>query len=421
MALIVQKYGGSSVANVDRIKKVAQRVCRTRRAGRQVVVVVSALGDTTDELVGLSEQLSRDPPEREMDMLLATGEQASAALLAMAIDEMGVRAVSFTGAQVGIVTDRAHTQARIQDVSAQRIREQLSRGRVVVVAGFQGMTPDHEITTLGRGGSDLTAVALASALRAKVCEIYTDVEGVYTADPRVVPNARKLSTVSYDEMLELASLGAQVMQARSMEVAKKFEVRVHLRSSFSRRTGTLISKEVKRMEQLVVSGVTVQKDEAKVTICDVPDRPGIASTIFTGISDANVNVDMIVQNVSRTGLTDVSFTVARADLKRVLRVARRVAAKVKAGRVIHDDAVAKVSVVGLGMRSRSGIAARMFQALAKESINIDMISTSEIKISCIIRKDQAAKAVRTIHDCFELDKVGVKPEVVKSMKSSSRK
>ncbi len=416
MALIVQKYGGSSVANPERIQRVAERIARTRKAGHQVVVVVSALGDNTDDLLALAGQLSSDPPEREMDMLLATGEQVSSALLAMATDALGVKAISFTGAQVGIITDRAHTRAKIQDVSAQRIRQALSKGYVVIVAGFQGMTPDHEITTLGRGGSDLTAVALSSALKAKVCEIYTDVEGVYTADPRIVPNARKLATISYDEMLELASLGAQVMQARSMEVAKKFEVKLHLRSSFSRRTGTIISKEVKPMEQLVVSGVTVQKDEAKVTVCDVPDRPGIAATIFKRISDANINVDMIVQNVSRTGLTDVSFTVARTDLRRALRAVRRVAGEVKAGRVTHDDGIAKVSVVGLGMRSHSGIAARMFQTLAKESVNIEMISTSEIKISCIIRKDQAVKAVRALHDAFGLGRLGVKPELVKSAK-----
>ncbi len=404
MALIVQKYGGSSVASSERIKKVAERICRARKSGNQVVVVVSAMGDNTDDLLSLAAQVSKHPPEREMDMLLATGEQVSAALLAMAAQAMGVKAVSMTGAQVGIVTDRAHRNARIMDISAQRIKEALAKGYVVIVTGFQGITPDHEITTLGRGGSDLTAVALSSALKAKVCEIYTDVEGIYTADPRVVSNARKLPSISYDEMLELASLGAQVMQARSMEMAKKYNVPLHVRSSFSRRTGTIISKEVKAMEQVVVSGVSLQKDEAKVTICDVPDRPGIAATIFTSISDANVNVDMIVQNVGRTGLTDVSFTVPRADLKKVLRVARRVAGKVKAGRVIHDDDIAKISVVGLGMRSHSGIAAKMFQALAKESVNIGMISTSEIKISCIIAKAQAAKAIKTLHDAFGLGK-----------------
>ena len=416
MSLIVQKYGGSSVANPERVREVAKRVSKARRAGHQVVVVVSALGDTTDDLLTLANQVSRHPSDREMDMLLSTGEQVSAALLAMAIQALGLKAISLTGAQVGIVTDRSHTQARILDVSAQRLKQALARGYVVIVTGFQGITLDHEITTLGRGGSDLTAVAVAKALNARICEIYTDVEGVYTADPRVVPNARKLPTISYDEMLELASLGAQVMQARSMEMAKKYEVPLHIRSSFSRRTGTIISKEVKSMEQVVVSGVSLQKDEAKVTICDVPDRPGIAATIFTRISEANVNVDVILQNVSRTGYTDVSFTVGRGDLSRALRVARRVAAEVKAGRVIHDDGVAKISVVGLGMRSRSGIAAKMFQALAKESINIEMISTSEIKISCVIRKDQAVRAVKALHDAFELDKLGVKPEQVKVAK-----
>ncbi len=417
MSLIVQKYGGSSVANPERIREVAKRVAKTRRAGHQVVVVVSALGDTTDDLLTLASQVSRHPSDRELDMLLSTGEQVSAALLAMAIQALKLKAISFTGAQVGIVTDRTHTQARILDVSAQRIKVALSRGQVVIVTGFQGITMDHEITTLGRGGSDLTAVAVAKALNARICEIYTDVEGVYTADPRLVPNARKLPTISYDEMLELASLGAQVMQARSMEMAKKYEVPLHIRSSFSRRTGTIISKEGKPMEQVVVSGVSLQKDEAKVTICDVPDRPGIAATIFTRISEANVNVDVILQNVSRTGYTDVSFTVGRGDLSRALRVARRVAAEVKAGRVTHDDGVAKISVVGLGMRSRSGIAAKMFQALAKESINIEMISTSEIKISCVIRKDQAVRAVKALHDAFELDKLGVKPEQVKLAKA----
>ncbi|MCM8794766.1 MAG: aspartate kinase [Candidatus Omnitrophica bacterium] len=420
MALIVQKYGGSSVANPERIREVAKRVVKTRQAGHQVVVIVSALGDSTDNLLELASQVSRSPSDREKDMLLATGEQVSAALLAMAIQALRMKAVSYTGAQVGIVTDREHTRARIQDISAQRIHKKLAQGWVVIITGFQGITPDGEITTLGRGGSDLTAVAVANALKAKVCEIYTDVEGVYTADPRIVSNARKLPAISYDEMLELASLGAQVMQARSMEMAKKYEVPLHVRSSFSRRTGTIISKEVKSMEQIVVSGVSLQKDEAKITICDVPDKPGIAATIFTRISDANINVDMIVQNVSRTGMTDVSFTVGRGDLPKVLRVSRRVAKEVKAGRVTHDSGVAKVSVVGLGMRSHSGIAAKMFQALAKESINIDMISTSEIKISCIIRKDQAVKAVKTLHDAFELDKLGVKPQQVKVPKAKRK-
>ncbi|PIQ82688.1 MAG: aspartate kinase [Candidatus Omnitrophica bacterium CG11_big_fil_rev_8_21_14_0_20_64_10] len=417
-ALVVQKYGGSSVADPARIRAVARRVVAARRTGKQLVVVVSALGDTTDELVELAAEVSKHPPQREMDLLLSTGEQVSAALLAMAIRSLGVKAAAFTGAQVGIITDRAHTQARIQDVSAKRIHDALKRGCVVTVAGFQGMTPDQEITTLGRGGSDLTAVALASALKAKACEIYTDVEGVYTADPRIVPNARKLSAVSYDEMLELASLGAQVMQARSIEVAKKYGIKLHLRSSFSKRAGTVIGKEEKRMEQMVVSGVTLRKDEAKVTIQDVPDRPGVAAKIFKRIADSRVNVDMIVQNESKKGHTDVSFTVDRADLRKVMQVARRATQEVKGGKVTSDPGIAKLSVVGVGMRSHSGIAAKMFEALADESVNIGMISTSEIKISITIRREQGAQAVRAIHDAFGLGKVGAK---VKAKGSKGRK
>ncbi|OGX38260.1 MAG: aspartate kinase [Omnitrophica WOR_2 bacterium RIFCSPHIGHO2_02_FULL_68_15] len=409
--LIVQKYGGSSVANPERILRVAERVVRTRRAGHRVVVVVSALGDTTDDLIALSRRITTRPSEREMDMLMATGEQVSVALLAMAIQRHGVPAISFTGAQVGIVTDTSHTRAKILDISAHRIVQALRRGQVVVVAGFQGMTSDHEITTLGRGGSDLTAVALAVALKAASCEIYTDVEGVYTTDPRVVPEARKLETISYDEMLELASLGAQVMQARSIEVAKKFNMPLHVRSSFSTRPGTIIGKEVKAMEDVVVRGVALAKDEAKVTICDVPDRPGLAAKIFTRLAAANVNVDVIVQNVSRTGATDVSFTVSAGDLSRALTTARQVARAIRAKGVTCDEQIAKVSVVGVGMRSHSGIAARMFQALAKESINIGMISTSEIKISCVIRKRQAAAAVRALHKAFGLDRLGTKPQL----------
>ena len=409
--LIVQKYGGSSVANPERILRVARRVAQTRRAGHRVVVVVSALGDTTDELIELARRVTPRPSEREMDMLMATGEQVSVALLAMAIERFGVPAISFTGAQVGIVTDTSHTRAKVVAISAARIIEELRRGKVVVVAGFQGMTSTHEITTLGRGGSDLTGVALAVALKAALCEIYTDVEGVYTADPRVVPSARKLDRISYDEMLEMASLGAQVMQARSVEVAKKFAMPLHVRSSFSARPGTIISKEVKSMEEVVVRGVALAKNEAKVTICDVPDRPGLAAKIFTRLSEANINVDMIVQNVSRTGSTDMSFTVPAEDLQRTLTAARKVARDIKAEGVTYDDKIAKVSVVGVGMRSHSGIAARMFQALAKESINIEMISTSEIKISCIISKRQAARAVRALHKVFGLDRLGTKPQL----------
>ncbi len=403
--LIVQKYGGSSVANPERIKNVAKRVVRYKKRGYNVVVVVSALGDTTDELIELASKVTDDPSEREMDMLISTGEQISCALLAMAIDKLKVPAISFTGAQVGIITDNSHTKARILNISAERIKEELKNGKVVVVAGFQGISVAKEITTLGRGGSDLTAVALAKALGAKICEIYTDVDGVYTADPRIVKDAKKLSRVSYDEMLELASLGAKVMQARSVEYGKRYDIPIHVRSSFSNVEGTIISKEVKSMERIDVSGLALQKDEAKVTICDVPDKPGIAAIIFKELAVNNIVIDMIVQNVSRTGTTDISFTVLKEDLAKTIKVAKKVAREVGAGEVIKDENIAKVSIVGIGMRSHSGIAARMFRALASKKINIEMISTSEIKISCVIEKRHAETALRTLHDEFGLKRV----------------
>ncbi len=400
--LVVQKYGGSSVANPERITRVAQRVVDTKRAGTDVVVVVSALGDTTDELVQLAAQVSRSPAERELDMLMATGEQVSVALLAMAIHELGEDAVSFTGAQVGILTDGTHTRAKLVDINTQRIVRELAKRRIVIVAGFQGVNLNQDITTLGRGGSDLTAVALAKALQADVCEIFTDVEGIYTADPRIVPQARKLPAISYDEMLEMASLGAQVMQARSIFVAKRFNIPIHVRSSFSLREGTMIQRSVQAMEDIVVSGVTLQKDEAKVTIRDVPDRPGMAAEIFRELAAKGVNVDMIVQNVSREGSTDLSFTVVKGDLPATLRVARSVSHRIGAGEVTTDEGVAKLSIVGIGMRSHSGVAAKMFEAMARERINIEMISTSEIKISCVIRKAHAERAVRAVHRAFGL-------------------
>ena len=400
--LVVQKYGGSSVANPERITRVAQRVVDTKRAGADVVVVVSALGDTTDELVQLAAQVSRNPAERELDMLMATGEQVSVALLAMAIHELGEDAVSFTGAQVGILTDGTHTRAKLVDINAHRIVQELAKGRLVIVAGFQGVNLNQDITTLGRGGSDLTAVALAKALQADVCEIFTDVEGIYTADPRLVPQARKLAAISYDEMLEMASLGAQVMQARSIFVAKRFDIPIHVRSSFSLREGTMIQRSVKAMEDIVVSGVTLQKDEAKVTIRDVPDKPGMAAEIFRELAAKGVNVDMIVQNVSREGSTDLSFTVVKGDLPATLRVTRSVSHRIGAGEVTTDEGVAKLSIVGIGMRSHSGVAAKMFEAMARERINIEMISTSEIKISCVIRKAHAERAVRAVHRAFGL-------------------
>ncbi len=402
--LIVQKYGGTSVANPERIKNVARRVVKYKKKGYDLVVVVSALGDTTDELIDLAYKITNEPSEREMDMLISTGEQVSCALLAMAIQKLKVPAISFTGAQIGIITDASHTKARILEISTERINEGLKKGKIVVVAGFQGISISKEITTLGRGGSDLTAVALAKALGAKLCEIYTDVDGVYTADPRIVHNAKKLGRISYDEMLEMASLGAKVLQARSVEYAKRYGVTMHVRSSFSEADGTFISKEVKAMEKIDVSGVTLQKDEAKVTICDVPDKPGIAARIFEALALNNIVIDMIVQNVSRTGITDISFTVLKEELPKTIKVAKKVARNVGAGDVIKDENIAKVSIVGIGMRSHSGIAARMFKALALKKINIEMISTSEIKISCVIKKRHAEQAVKAIHEEFELKK-----------------
>jgi aspartate kinase len=402
--IIVQKYGGSSVADTNRIKNVAKRVAKRKKQGYKMVVVVSALGDTTDDLIKLAHEITDCPSERELDMLISTGEQISVSLLAMALHKLKVCAISFTGAQVGIITDKSHTRARILDINTKRIEEELATGKVVIVAGFQGVTIDQDITTLGRGGSNLTAVALAKSLKADVCEMCTDVEGVYTADPRIVSDARKISQISYEEMLELAQAGAQVLQPRSIEVAKKFNVKIHVRSSFSDQEGTIISEEVKAMEDVVVSGVTMNKDEAKVTICDVPDKPGAAARIFKKIAEANINIDMIIQNVSRTGRTDMSFTVPEKDLKKTLATAKEASKRIGAGELQYNDNIAKLSIVGIGMRSHSGIASRMFAALARKKINIEMISTSEIKISCVINRNSAVKAVRAIHKEFGLGK-----------------
>jgi aspartate kinase len=392
MAVIVQKYGGSSVANPERIKAVARRVIEAKKAGYDTVVVVSAIGGTTDELIKLARQITDSPSEREVDVLISTGEQVSVALLAMA------------GLQIGIVTDSAHTRARIVKVEPGRIKSELSLGKIVIVAGFQGITQDSEITTLGRGASDLTAIALGTVLKAEVVEIYTDVDGVYTADPKVAKDARKLPVISYDEMLEMASLGAQVMQSRAVEFAKRFNVPIHVRSSFSKDAGTLIREEAKSMEKTVVRGVAENKGEAKVSLLGVPDRPGIAALIFKRLADDDINIDMIVQNVSEVGRSDISFTIEGSDLKRTVTVAEKVAKDIGAKEVSSDENIAKVSVVGLGMRSHSGIAAKMFSALAGENINIEMISTSEIKISCIIRKKMADKAVKALHTKFGLGK-----------------
>lgn len=403
--LIVQKFGGSSVANIERILNVAKRVVSYRDKGHQLVIVVSALGDTTDELLEMAYKITKEPPDRELDMLMSTGEQVSSALLAMAIHNLGHEAISFTGAQVGIMTDSVHTKARIRDINASRIKQELDKGRIVIVAGFQGITPEQDITTLGRGGSDMTAVALAAVLKASICEIYTDVDGVYTADPRKVKDAKKLDSISYEEMLEMASLGAQVMQARSIEAASKFDIPIHVRSSFSYEEGTIISKEVRSMEDVVVRGVTLNKDEAKITICDVPNKPGVAAKIFSTIARANINIDMIIQNISRTGgATDMSFTVMKSDLAKTLKVANKLSSEIGAEGVTHDEDIAKVSVVGVGMRSHSGVAAKMFQSLADANVNIEMISTSEIKISCVVKQSSGEKAVKALHKAFGLGK-----------------
>jgi len=402
--LIVQKFGGSSVADVERIQDVARRVVDYKKKGYDLVVVVSALGDTTDELIALANQINTEPSEREMDMLLSTGEQISVALLAMAIHKLGFEAISLTGAQVGIITDTSHTRARIIKINTDKIREELKQGKVVIVAGFQGVTLNQDITTLGRGGSDLTAVALAKELKADKCEIYTDVEGIYTTDPRIESKAKKIKAITYDEMLEMASLGAQVMQARSIEVAKKFDVPIQVRSSFSDNSGTMIIKEVKRMEEVVVSGVTLNKNEAKITVCDVPDRPGVAAKIFKELAGKGISVDMIVQNVSHTRQTDISFTVSKLDVRKAIRITKKIAKSIKTGEVLEDQDIARVSVVGVGMKSHPGVAATMFNALAQNKINIEMISTSEISISCIIKKKFAEIAVKALHEKFRLGK-----------------
>ncbi|MBU4376562.1 MAG: aspartate kinase [Candidatus Omnitrophica bacterium] len=408
--IVVQKYGGSSVANAECVIRVAKRIISYKRRGFEMVVVVSAQGDTTDELIRLSRSIATSPAEREMDMLMATGEQISVALLAMAIHNLNEEAISFTGAQVGIITDSSHTKARIIDVDVARIVKELKKGKIVIVAGFQGITEEKDITTLGRGGSDTTAVALAKALKAKVCEIYTDVDGIYTTDPRIVKNAAKLERISYEEMLEMASLGAQVMHPRSIELASKFNIPLHVRSSFNNKKGTIISGEAKMMEKALVSGVTLNKSEAKVTICDVPDKPGIAARIFKRLANENINIDMIIQNISRTGATDVSFTVGEGDLQKTLRVSKEISKAIGAKGVTSDRNIAKVSVVGIGMKTHAGVAAKMFDALASKRVNIEMISTSEIKISCVIEKKKAIEAVRAIHSAFKLGKKAVKKE-----------
>jgi aspartate kinase len=412
VALVVQKYGGSSVANADGIKRVAQRIVATRKAGHSVVVVVSAMGDTTDELHDLARQVSPLPPAREMDMLLTAGERISMALLAMAIANLGLKAQSFTGSQAGVITDDAHGKARIIDVTPGRIATALAEGAIPIVAGFQGVSQTgKDITTLGRGGSDTTAVALAAALKADVCEIYTDVDGVFTADPRIVPAARRIPAISYEEMLEMAACGAKVLQLRCVEYARRYDMPIHVRSSFSQRTGTWVSgkppeaEQEARMEQAIISGVAHDRSEAKITVVAVPDVVGEAAKIFRTIASAGINIDMIVQNISAatTGLTDISFTLPRADGEAALSALRGVQADVGFESLLYDDRIGKVSLIGAGMRSHPGVSATFFSALAEAGVNIEMISTSEIRISVVVDENDVNAAVAAAHRAFDLD------------------
>ncbi|MEJ5210598.1 MAG: aspartate kinase [Burkholderiales bacterium] len=405
MALIVQKYGGTSVGSVERIKNVAQRIARFRAQGHQVVAVVSAMSGETNRLIALAKEIQPQPDPRELDVLVSTGEQVTIALLSMALMEMGLKARSYTGAQVRILTDNAFTKARILSIDEDKIRADLDNGYVVVVAGFQGVDEQGNITTLGRGGSDTTGVALAAALKADECQIYTDVDGVYTTDPRIVPEARKLSTITFEEMLELASLGSKVLQIRSVEFAGKYKVKLRVLSSFEEEgEGTLITFEEDAMEKPIISGIAFNRDEAKLTVLGVPDRPGIAAHILGPIADANIDVDMIVQNVGHDGTTDFSFTVHRNEFKKAMDVLQTVKAEIGAREIIGDDRIAKVSLVGVGMRNHAGIAGKMFKTLADENINIQMISTSEIKISVVVEDKYMELAVRALHQAFELDK-----------------
>lgn len=407
VALIVQKYGGTSVADPDRIKAVADHVAFTRRHGNDVVVVVSAMGKSTDNLVALAHQVSSVLPGREMDMLLSTGERISMALVSMALAGLGIESVSFTGSQVGIITDTSHTKAKIVEIKGDRVRAALAEGKVVVVAGFQGVSTDAEITTLGRGGSDTTAVALAAALNADVCEIYTDVTGIFSADPRIVPQARKLGRLQFDEMLEMAGAGSKVLALRSVEFARNHNVPIHLRSSFTWERGTWVSAEKSQgdssMEEPIISGVVHDASDSKVTIVGVPDRPGISAALFENLANANINVDMIVQNTSKDGMTDISFTVPKADMKIAEDIVSRVATEIGAQGVTHNSEIAKVSLVGAGMKTSPGIAAKMFRVLADKNINIQMISTSTIRVSVVVSLTDMESAVQSLHTAFDLD------------------
>jgi len=404
MQTVVMKFGGTSVADAARCLSAAQLVVQQKLKGNRVVAVVSARGDTTDDLYKLAYEISDNPSRRELDMLVSTGEQISVALMAIAVHKLGHEAVSLTGAQMGIITDDSFTKARIANISPKRVIKELEDGRIVIAAGFQGMTMGLEITTLGRGGSDTTAVALAAALNADMCEFYKDVDGIFNADPRIVPGARKLDSISHDEMLELASTGAGVLHSRAIELAKKFKVPLSVRSSFNSSPGTVIVAEVPKMESVIVRGAAINDNEAKVTVLGVPDQPGIASKILERVSNRNINLDMIVQNVGRDGKADVTFTVMKTDLRDALDVCKQAAKNLGAEGATADDNISKISVVGVGMRSHSGVAAKMFKALADQKINIQMISTSEIKISCVVDKARGADALRAVHAAFELDK-----------------
>ena len=403
MALIVQKYGGTSVGSIEKIKAVAERVIRYHEQGNQVVVVLSAMAGQTDGLIQLAKEMSDDPDPRELDVIISTGEQVSVGLFGIAVKSMGYDASSLLGFQVGIRTDDSYGKARINDIEIDRIRRELESDRIVAVAGFQGLDDRGDITTLGRGGSDTTAVALAGALKADVCEIFTDVDGVYTTDPNICPKARKLDFISYDEMLEMASQGAKVLHIRAVEFAKKYDVPIHVRSTFTEERGTMVVAETKGMEKVLVSGVAYDKNEARITISKVPDRPGIASRIFESIFQSGVVVDMIVQNTSEESLTDLTFTVHKSDFHNTMKLVGNVAREIGAEKVLGDEDISKVSVIGVGMRSHAGVAQKMFTALANENINIMMISTSEIKVSCVIEEKYTELAVRILHNAFGLD------------------
>lgn len=404
MGLIVQKFGGTSVANIEKIRNVAQKVIREKKAGNEVVVVLSAMSGETDKLIALAHQATEFPDDREYDALISTGEQVTITLLAIVLNAMGYRAKSFLGSQVKFLTDKAHKKARIVAVDTEKIRNELNQGTVVVVAGFQGVDEEGNITTLGRGGSDTSAVALAAVLNADQCDIYTDVDGVYTTDPNICNKARRLDKISYDEMLEMAITGAKVLQPRSVEMAKKYDVPVYVKSSFSDEGGTLVTKEDMDMEREVVSGITYDRDQAKITVIHVPDKPGVAATLFTPLSAQNIIVDMIIQNASLEGFTDLTFTVSKKDLKEAQKIIEKTAESIGAKKVEVDDQVSKISIIGVGMASHAGVAAKMFTALSDEGINIMMISTSEIKISCVIQRKYTELAVMVLHDVFGLEK-----------------